>query len=133
MRGSSTQYLEHCHSVALMGVICNASSQLSNPPRLRASVKGGKVAALRAVAAADERIGGVRMKLTVQLVIEPGDGSTVVTEVTTLEREELTDETLGLTLAESKTILACVQEAMVAQQAASVCAPVTGDASTGDG
>jgi hypothetical protein len=59
------------------------------------------------------------MKLTVQLVIEPGDGSTVVTEVTTLEREELTDETLGLTLAESKTILACVQEAMVAQQAAS--------------
>jgi hypothetical protein len=59
------------------------------------------------------------MKLTVQLVIEPGDGSTVVTEVATFEREALTDATLGLTLAESKTILAGVQEAMVAQQAAS--------------
>jgi hypothetical protein len=30
------------------------------------------------------------MKFTVQLVIEPGDGSTVVTEVATFEREELT-------------------------------------------
>jgi hypothetical protein len=58
------------------------------------------------------------MKLTVQLVIEPGDGSTVVTEVTSLEREELTDETLGLSLAESKAILAGVQEAVVAQQTA---------------
>jgi hypothetical protein len=58
------------------------------------------------------------MKLTVQLVIEPGDGSKVVTEVATLEREALTDATLGLTLAESKTILASVQETMVAQQAA---------------
>jgi tRNA(Ile2) C34 agmatinyltransferase TiaS len=58
------------------------------------------------------------MKLTVQLVIEPGDGSTVVTEVTTLEREALTEATLGLTLAESKTLLAGVQETMVAQQAA---------------
>jgi len=59
------------------------------------------------------------MKLTVQLVIEPGDGSTVVTEVATLEREALTEATLGLTLAESKTILAGVQETMVAQQVAS--------------
>jgi hypothetical protein len=58
------------------------------------------------------------MKLTVQLVIEPGDGSQVITEVATLEREALTDATLGLTLAESKTILASVQETMVAQQAA---------------
>jgi hypothetical protein len=48
------------------------------------------------------------MKFTVQLVIEPGDGSKVVTEAT-----------LGLTLAESKTILAQLQESMVAQQAAS--------------
>jgi len=60
----------------------------------------------------------MRMKFIVQLVIEPGDESTVVTEVTTLEREGLTDETLGLTLAESKTLLAGVQEAVVAQQAA---------------
>jgi hypothetical protein len=58
------------------------------------------------------------MKLTVQLVIEPGDGSQVITEVATLEQEALTDATLGLTLAESKTILASVQETMVAQQAA---------------
>jgi hypothetical protein len=58
------------------------------------------------------------MKLTVQLVIEPGDGSKIVTEVTTLERETLTDATLGLTLAESKTILASIQEVMAAQQAA---------------
>jgi hypothetical protein len=58
------------------------------------------------------------MKITVQVVIEPEDGSAVVTEVATLAREALTDETLGLTLAESKTILAQLQEAMVAQQAA---------------
>jgi len=59
------------------------------------------------------------MKFTVQLVIEPGDGSKVVTEVATLEREALTEATLGLTLAESKTILAQLQASMVAQQAAS--------------
>ena len=59
------------------------------------------------------------MKLTVQLVIEPGDGSKVVTEVATLEREALTDQSLGLTLAESKTILAGVQQVMVAEQVAS--------------
>jgi hypothetical protein len=59
------------------------------------------------------------MKITVQLVIEPGDGSKVVTEVATLKRQALTDATLGLTLAESKTILRGVQETMVAQQAAS--------------
>ena len=58
------------------------------------------------------------MKFTVQLVLEPGDGAKVVTEVATLEREALTEATLGLTLAESKTILASVQETMVAQQAA---------------
>src|SRR5687768_17212380 len=58
------------------------------------------------------------MKFTVQLLIEPGDGSKVVTEVATFEREALTDATLGLTLVESKTILAGMQEAMVAQQAA---------------
>jgi len=42
-----------------------------------------------------------------------------VTEVATLERETLTEATLGLTLAESKTILAGVQETMVAQQVVS--------------
>jgi hypothetical protein len=59
------------------------------------------------------------MKLTVQVVIEQDDGAKVITEVTTLEREALRDETLGLTLAERKTLLAGVQEVMVAQQAAS--------------
>jgi hypothetical protein len=58
------------------------------------------------------------MKITVQVVIEPEDGPAIVTEVATLEREALTDATLGLTLAESKTLLAGVQETMVAQQAA---------------
>ena len=58
------------------------------------------------------------MKLSVQLVIEPGDRSKLVTELTTLEREALTDATLGLTLTQSKTILAGVQEVMAAQQAA---------------
>jgi hypothetical protein len=58
------------------------------------------------------------MKFTVQLVLEPGNGSTVVTEVATLEREALTEATLGLSLAENKTILAQLQETIVAQQAA---------------
>jgi len=61
----------------------------------------------------------MHMKFTVQLVIEHGDGFTAVTEVATLEREALTEATLGLTLAESKTILAQLQQTMVAQQAAS--------------
>ena len=59
------------------------------------------------------------MKLTLQVVIEQADGAKVVTEVTTLERQTLSDETLGLSLAESKTLLAQLQEIMVAQQAAS--------------
>jgi hypothetical protein len=59
------------------------------------------------------------MKLTIQVVMEQADGAKAVTEVTTLERETLTDETLGLTLAEGKTLLGGVQEIMVAQQAAS--------------
>jgi len=58
------------------------------------------------------------MTLTVQLLIEPGDGSKVVTEVATFEREALSEATCGLTLAESKTILAQLQERLVAQQAA---------------
>src|SRR5262245_12676781 len=58
------------------------------------------------------------MKFSLQLVIEPGDGSKIVTEVATLTREALSDATLGLSLAESKIILASVQQTMVAQQAA---------------
>jgi len=58
------------------------------------------------------------MKITVQVVIESGDGPAIVTEVATLVRVALMDATLGLTLAESKTLLAGVQEAVVAQQVA---------------
>jgi hypothetical protein len=58
------------------------------------------------------------MKITVQVVIEPADGPAIVAQVATLERETLTDETLGLSLAEGKAILAGVQERLVAQQAA---------------
>jgi hypothetical protein len=58
------------------------------------------------------------MKITVQVVIEPGDGPSIVTEVATRARETLTNETLGLSLAEGKTILAGVQETLVAQQTA---------------
>ena len=56
------------------------------------------------------------MKITVQVVIEPEDGPAIVAQVATLEREMLTDETLGLNLAEGKAILAGVQERLVAQQ-----------------
>jgi len=56
------------------------------------------------------------MKLTIQVVIEQADSAKIVTEVMTLERETLTDETLGLTLTESKTLLAGAQEIMVALQ-----------------
>ena len=56
------------------------------------------------------------MKLTIQVVIEQADSAKIVTEVMTLERETLTDATLGLTLTESKTLLAGAQEIMVALQ-----------------
>ena len=59
------------------------------------------------------------MKLTIQVLIEQADGSKVVSEVMSLEREALSAETLGLTLAESKSLLTGVQEVLVAQQAAS--------------
>ena len=73
------------------------------------------------------------MKITIQVVVESADAPAVVTDVATLEREALTDETFGLSLAEGKTILAGVQEAIVAQQAAAYLAtqqtcPVCGTA-----
>ena len=73
------------------------------------------------------------MKITIQVVVESADVPAVVTDVVTLEREALTDETFGLSLAEGKTILAGVQEAIVAQQAAAYLAtqqtcPVCGTA-----
>ena len=59
------------------------------------------------------------MKITLQVVVESADAPAVVRELAPLTREALTDETLGLTLAESKTILTQLQETMVARQAAS--------------
>ncbi len=85
--------------------------QRLRPPHHQSAVAAGPGAAVR--------IGGALMKITVQVVLESGDEPAIVTEVATLEREALTEATLGLTLAESKTILASVQETMVAQQAAS--------------
>jgi len=59
------------------------------------------------------------MKITVQLQIETvNQAAPVIVEVATLQREELTPETLGLTLDETKTLLAQTQEALVTHQVA---------------
>jgi hypothetical protein len=60
-----------------------------------------------------------KMKITVQLQIETvNQAAPVIVEVVTLQREELTPETLGLTLDETKTLLAQTQEALVTHQVA---------------
>lgn len=57
------------------------------------------------------------MKVKVQVVIESESGeSEEVEEVAALERGALQTEELGLTLAEAKSLLHRVQQAMVAQQ-----------------
>ena len=59
------------------------------------------------------------MKLRVQVVIEAEDGTPeIVAEVARLERGALQPETLGLTLAEAKEVLAGVQQVLVPQQVA---------------
>jgi hypothetical protein len=59
------------------------------------------------------------MKLKVQVCIEQdGAGEPVVTDVACFERAELSPATLGLTLAEGKSLLAGVQQALVTAQAA---------------
>jgi hypothetical protein len=59
------------------------------------------------------------MKITVLMQIEMEDqAAPIVVEVATLERGELTPETLGLTLAEAKTLLAQTQAALVTHQVA---------------
>ncbi len=59
------------------------------------------------------------MKLRVQVVIEAEDGTQErVVEVACLERSTLQAETLGLTLAEAKGLLADVQQVLVPQQVA---------------
>jgi len=59
------------------------------------------------------------MRLTVQVVIESDVGEPeVVEEVVTLTRGALRVEELGLTIAEAKTMLQGVQQALVTYQAA---------------
>jgi len=59
------------------------------------------------------------MQIIVQLRIEADDAaSPIVIDVAHLQRQELTPETIGLTLAEGKEVLAHLQTALVTQQAA---------------
>jgi hypothetical protein len=57
------------------------------------------------------------IKMKIQLTIETQDGEMITSqEVAALERTDLQAETLGLTLAEAKTVLHKLQEVIVAQQ-----------------
>ncbi len=57
------------------------------------------------------------MKIRVQVVIESETGNTdVVENIVCLERRNLQPESLGLTLAEAKSILSGVQKSMVDRQ-----------------
>ena len=58
------------------------------------------------------------MKVTIQVVIERDDEPPIVDEIACLERAMLTPDTLGLTLAEAKTVLAQLQNTLVKEQAA---------------
>ena len=57
------------------------------------------------------------MKIKVQVVIQSDDETLGrVSEITCFERDDLTPATLGLTLTESKQLLAALQETLVTQQ-----------------
>src|SRR2546425_5563816 len=56
------------------------------------------------------------MKVTVQVVTRSDDGQESIREVACVERADLTPETLGLSLAEGKTILQAIQEVVVEWQ-----------------
>lgn len=56
------------------------------------------------------------MKYTIQVVITTDEGQTETRELASLEREHLSPTTLGLTLAEGKTILKALQEVVVERQ-----------------
>jgi hypothetical protein len=59
------------------------------------------------------------IKMKIQLTIETEGGEKIISqEVAALERTDLQTETLGLTLAEAKTVLHKLQDVMVAQQVA---------------
>ena len=53
------------------------------------------------------------MKVTVQVVTCTDDGQESIREVACVERADFTPETLGLSLAEGKTILQAIQEVVV--------------------
>ena len=56
------------------------------------------------------------MKMRVEVITVNADGSEIRSEVLAIERQELSMETLGMSLAESKSLLSHVQDCMVAQQ-----------------
>src|SRR2546427_10294295 len=56
------------------------------------------------------------MKVSVQVVTRSDDGQESIREVACVERVDLTPETLGLSLAEGKTILQAIQEVVVEWQ-----------------
>ena len=56
------------------------------------------------------------MKVTVRVVTRSDDGQESIREVACVERADLTPETLGLSLAEGKTILQAIQEVVVEWQ-----------------
>ena len=57
------------------------------------------------------------MKIRIQIVMEAANGeSERIEEIAELERSSLQPETLGLTLAESKTLLQGIQQRMVSEQ-----------------
>jgi len=56
------------------------------------------------------------MKVTVQVVTRSDDGQESIREVASVECADLTPETLGLSLAEGKTILQAIQEVVVEWQ-----------------
>ena len=56
------------------------------------------------------------MKYAIQVVITTDEGQTETRDIACVEREDLTPTTLGLTLAEGKTILKALQAVVVEQQ-----------------
>lgn len=53
------------------------------------------------------------MKYTVHVAITTDEGQTEIREIASVERDDLTPATLGLTLAEGKAILKGLQEVVV--------------------
>src|SRR5207253_3116595 len=58
------------------------------------------------------------MRMTVQITVESGGGESETLEVARLERASLRPDTLGLSLAEARAILAGLEQTFVERQAA---------------